>query len=174
MTLHGDRVRLRALGQSDAERLWRWHNDPEVMKWMHAPYPSSLDEIEKELTTRPANTRASLTLMIEDEHGVTVGIVALRGAEPESGCAVLDIYLGETKSWGRGLATDAMRTVCRYAFDKMNLHRVELCVADGNDAARRLYEKVGFVIEGRRRQVSYREGAWCDEWLMSLLRGELR
>ena len=172
MTLKGDRVRLRALEPCDAERLWRWHNDPEVMKWMHAAYPSSLDEVEKELATRTANTHASLTLMIEDEHGNTV-LVALRGAEPESACAVLDIYLGETKSWGRGLATDAMRTVCRYAFEKMNLHRVELCVADGNDAARRLYEKVGFVLEGRKRQVYYREGAWCDEWLMSLLRGEL-
>jgi len=93
VTLKGDRVRLRALEPSDAERLWRWHNDPEVMKWMHAPYPSSLDEVEKELATRTANTHASLTLMIEDEHGATVGIVALRGAEPESACAVLDIYL---------------------------------------------------------------------------------
>ena len=174
MTLQGERVRLRAVALDDAERLWRWHNDPEVMRWMHAPYPTSLDEVGKQLTARAANTHASLTLMIEDEQGVTVGIVALRGAEPESGSAELDIYLGEKGSWGRGLATDAMRTVCRYAFDRMNLHRVELCVAEGNPAARHLYEKIGFVTEGRKRQVYYRGGAWCDEWLMSLLRGELR
>ena len=174
MTLQGEHVRLRAVSVTDAESLWRWHNDAEVMRWMHAPYPTSLDEVEKEMADRPVNSHASLTLMIEDDQGLTVGIVALHGAEPESGCAKLDIYLGEKESWGHGLATDALRTVCRYAFEKMNLHRVELCVADGNDAARHLYEKLGFVAEGRKRQVYYRDGAWCDELMMSLLRGELR
>lgn len=174
MTLHGERVRLRAVATADAERLWRWHNDAEVMRWMHAPYPTSLDEVERELAQRQANSHASLTLMIDDEQGLTVGIVALRGAEPESGCGKLDIYLGERESWGRGLATDTMRTVCRHAFKKMNLHRVELCVADGNDAARKLYERLGFVTEGRKREVHYRDGAWCDELMMGLLRGELR
>jgi RimJ/RimL family protein N-acetyltransferase len=174
MTLQGERVHLRAVAPSDAERLWRWHNDPQVMRWMHAPYPTSLDEVEKELAQRPANSHASLTLMIENASARTVGIIALRGAEPESGSAELDIYLGEKDCWGQGLATDAMRTLCRFGFERMNLHRVELCVADGNDAARHLYEKLGFVTEGRKREVYFREGAWCDEWLMSLLRGELR
>lgn len=174
MNLRGERVSLRALTPADAERLWRWHDDPDVMRWMHAPYPSSLDEVEKRLAERVANSHASLTLMVDDDQGATVGIVALRGADPESGCAELDIYLGEKARWGEGLATDAMRTVCRYGFDTMNLHRVQLGVAEGNDAARRVYAKVGFVVEGRKREVHYRDGAWHDEWLMSLLRAELR
>jgi RimJ/RimL family protein N-acetyltransferase len=33
----------------------------------------------------------------------------------------LDIYLGEKDYWGRGYATDAMRTICRYGFEKMGL-----------------------------------------------------
>jgi len=172
--IKGDKVVLRALAPSDAGALWRWHNDPDVMEWMHDPYPTSLDEVEKELAGRPGNTHASLTLVIETSDGRAVGLVALRGAEPESASAELDIYLGEKDVWGQGLGTDAMRTVCRYGFEKMNLHRIELGVAEGNERARTVYDKVGFVVEGRRREVFFRSGRWSDEWLMSLLRGELR
>ena len=174
MTLSGERVVLRALEPEDADALWRWHNDPVVMRWMHDPYPSSLAQVRKELAERAPDGHASLTLMVEDGAGRTIGIVALHGAEPESGAAKLDIYLGEKNSWGQGFATDVMRTVCRYGFDKMRLHRIELSVADGNDAARRVYDKVGFVVEGRRREAFWRDGAWSDETVMGLLVGELR
>lgn len=53
-----------------------------------------------------------------------VGLVRLHGAEPETGCSELDVYLGEKDYWGRGYATDAVRTVCRYGFDTMRLHRI--------------------------------------------------
>ena len=53
-------------------------------------------------------------------------LVRLRDAEPETGCAELDIYLGEKEYWGRGYAADAMRTICRYGFEKMRLHKITL------------------------------------------------
>lgn len=171
--LRGEQVVLRAVEPTDAHALWRWHNDPEIMRWMHDPYPSSLAQVQKELADRPADNHAALTLMVEHA-GRTVGIVALRGAEPESGGAELDIYLGEREVWGRGLGTDATRTVCRYGFDKMRLHRIGLTVAAGNGAAQRVYAKVGFVVEGRKREVFWRAGAWDDEVVMGLLSAELR
>ena len=48
----GDRVRLRAIEPSDAATLWRWHSDPEVMRWMDAPYPPSLAHTVKQLEER--------------------------------------------------------------------------------------------------------------------------
>jgi len=165
---------MRAVEPSDAERLWRWHNDPEIMQWMHAPYPTSRDEVDKQIAERRPNNFESVTLIIEAPGGEPVGLIALTGAAAESRAATLDIYMGEKTSWGQGFATDAVRAVCRYGFHTMNLHRVALAVAPDNAAARRVYEKVGFVVEGRRREVYFRNGKWCDEWLMSLLQGELR
>ncbi|WP_405147791.1 GNAT family N-acetyltransferase [Sphaerisporangium sp. NBC_01403] len=172
--LFGDRVRLRALEPSDAETLWRWHNDPEVMRWMSDGYPPSLDHLTKDLRERAPDSFQSLTLFIETLDERTIGIVALRDAEPETGAAVLDIYLGEKDTWGQGYATDAMRVICRYGFEKMRLHRISLTVVAENAGARRVYEKVGFVEEGRMRQAFRRDGRWHDKILMSLLEGELR
>ncbi len=49
------------------------------------------------------------------------------------------------------------------------MHRIQLEVYGNNHRARRVYEKVGFVVEGVRRDAALREGEWTDEVLMSLL-----
>jgi len=86
----------------------------------------------------------------------------------------LTVYLGEKEYWGRGYATDAVRTMCRYGFDKMRLHKITLTVVTENRAAHHIYRKVGFVEEGRLRQVFRRDGQWYDMFTMGLLEGELR
>lgn len=170
----GDRVRLRAVEPSDAETLYRWHNDPEVMRWMSDGYPPSLATLTKNLEERTPDSFEKLTLFVETLEGRTIGIVALRDTEPETGASELDVYLGEKDTWGQGYATEAMRLICRYGFDKMRLHRIGLTVVAENTGARRVYERVGFVEEGRKRDAFRRDGEWHDLIVMSLLEGELR
>ncbi|PLW74540.1 GNAT family N-acetyltransferase [Streptomyces sp. SCUT-3] len=171
----GELVRLRPMGLPDAEALWRWNHDPDVMRWMEDGYAQPLSQVEKRLAERPRNTYGDVLLGIEVLAGEKlVGLVRLHGAEPETGCSEIDIYIGEKEYWGRGIATDAMRTACRYGFEKMRLHRITLTVVTENHAARRVYEKVGFVEEGRLRQVFRRDGRWHDMFVMGLLEGELR
>ena len=101
------------------------------------------------------------------EDGKLIGLVRLHGAEPETGCAELDIYLGEKSYWGRGYAPDAVRTACQYGFEKMRLHRITLTVVTE-------HRKMGFVDEGRPRQAFRRDGKWHDKFVMGLLEDELR
>jgi RimJ/RimL family protein N-acetyltransferase len=49
-------------------------------------------------------------------------------------------YIGEKDHWGGGYGTDALRTVCRYGFDTMRLHSIELGVVEENARAIRSYE----------------------------------
>jgi len=86
--------------------------------------------------------------------------------------ALLGIWLGKPY-WDAGLGTDAVRTLCRFGFDHMNLQRIELDVFDTNPRARRAYEKVGFVLEGTRRQAQFVGGRNVDSHLMGLLAEEL-
>jgi RimJ/RimL family protein N-acetyltransferase len=175
MFVLGDLVKLRAMEPSDAEALWRWNHDPDVMRWMEDGYAQTLARITNWLEDRPRNDYTDVLFGIEVvEDAKLIGLVRLHGAEPETGCADLDIYLGEKEYWGKGYATDAMRTVCRYGFDKMRLHKITLTVVAENHAAHHVYQKVGFVDEGRLRQVFRRDGHWYDKFTMGLLEGELR
>jgi RimJ/RimL family protein N-acetyltransferase len=74
-----------------------------------------------------------------------------------------------------------MRTICRYGFEKMGLHKITLTVVTENHAAHHIYRKAGFVEEGRLRQVFRRDGRRYDMFTrrydmftMGLLEGELR
>lgn len=82
------------------------------------------------------------------------------------------IVIGEKEYWNRGYGSDALRTLLRFAFEELNLHRVFLHVFDFNERAIRCYEKVGFRHEGRLRQARFTEGRYVDELVMAVLREE--
>jgi RimJ/RimL family protein N-acetyltransferase len=171
----GELVKLRPMEPSEAEALWRWNSDAEVMRWMDDGYRQALAGIAKRFGERQRNAYDDVLYGVEVlGDGKLIGLVRLHGAEPETGCAELDIYLGEKEYWGRGYATDAMRTMCLYGFQKMRLHKITLTVVTEHHAAHHIYQKVGFVDEGRLRQVFRRDGQWYDMFTMGLLEGELR
>ncbi|MEU6788070.1 GNAT family N-acetyltransferase [Nonomuraea angiospora] len=172
--LTGDLIRLRPLEPSDAELMWRWNHDPEVGRWMFSSYPESLAQITRRFEDLPRNSYTSAFFGIELlNKRQLIGSVRLRDAEPETGAAELDLRIGDKEYWGRGYATDTVKVICRYGFAEMRLHRIRLSVVAENAAAIRVYEKVGFVVEGREREAFRRDGTWHDMVLMGLLEGEL-
>ncbi|MFC4060462.1 GNAT family N-acetyltransferase [Planomonospora corallina] len=172
--LTGELVRLRALEPSDAEALWRWNSDPDVMRWMDEGYPASQAQVAARCEERERNSYDNMLLAIETlGEGRLIGVTRLGDTEPETGRAELDIYIGEKDCWGKGYGTEATRLICRYGFDRMRLHSIALWVVAENAAAIRVYEKVGFVRDGRHRHSFRRDGRWYDQILMSMLEGEL-
>lgn len=63
---------------------------------------------------------------------------------------------------GKGYGTEAIRWALDWAFRFANLHSVGLDVVEYNDRARRVYKKVGFVYEGRSREVVFCGGKYWD------------
>ncbi len=173
--ISGARVTLRAFEPADADVVWRWQQDPAVVRWLETGLPESLHRFRSRFEAISHNSYERLELAIETIEGQElVGLVALRGAKPEIGDAELAVYIGESGHWGRGLATDAVRTICRYGFETMRLHKVWLTVYPENESARRVYAKVGFVEEGRLREGYRSGGTWHDKIVMGLLAHELR
>ena len=106
------------------------------------------------------------------EGGHLLGNCGLRNIDWKNRCASFGIFIGNKRFWGKGYGTEATRLLLRYAFEELNLHRVELEVYDFNTRAIRAYEKAGFRREGTRRQALYREGSWHDIHLMAILKEE--
>jgi RimJ/RimL family protein N-acetyltransferase len=175
VTYDGTLVRLRAMEPSDAEAQHRWFNDPEVLRHLASRYPVSAGAIAGRLEGAGAMTFANPRFSVERrDTGELIGYTALRDVTPESRHAELDLLIGERSCWGQGFGTDTTRTVCRFAFEKQGLHRVQLWVSVEHGAAVTVCERAGFVAEGVARHKLYRRGAWHDCVLMGLLAGELR
>jgi RimJ/RimL family protein N-acetyltransferase len=109
---------------------------------------------------------------IETKDGQHIGNTNLFNVQPENRCAELGIMIGEKSCWSRGYGTDALRTLLRFGFEEMNLHRIALNVYAFNERGIACYRKVGFIEEGRMRERIYTEGAYHDLIWMSVLRRE--
>jgi len=154
--------------------LYRWFNDPEVTEFLTVRYPLSHAQERAFIERNSETSYSGASFAVETlSDGQMIGGVSLEHGMPENRSAVLGIAIGETKFWDGGYGTDTMRTACRFGFEMMNLHRIELEVIDGNDRARHVYEKVGFRVEGCRRQAHYKFGRYHDVVVMGLLEGEL-
>jgi RimJ/RimL family protein N-acetyltransferase len=170
----GRLVRLRAREPEDEPLFYQWINDPEVTEFLSARYPFSHRQEREwlESTAAPSFNGAGFAVETLADRKL-IGSVDLRTGLPENRSAALGIAIGDKAYWDGGYGTDTMRTVCRFGFEMMNLHRIELEVYAENARARRVYEKVGFKVEGCRREAHYKRGAYIDMIVMGLLEGEL-
>ena len=169
----GSLVRLRAPAPRDVDDLYRWFNDPAVVAGLGVRYPLSRQAEADWVERSGVPSYANAHFAVDTLDGTFLGTCGLyKSAEPENRCAELGVTLGHSP--GRGYGTDTVRTLCRFGFAEMNLHRIELLVFAHHAAARRVYEKVGFVEEAVARRAHWGDGRWYDDVHMSLLEGELR
>jgi RimJ/RimL family protein N-acetyltransferase len=75
---------------------------------------------------------------------------------------------------GKGYGAEAVKWALDWAFQTAGLHRVSIGCFSFNEGARRLYERLGFVVEGRTREAAWKNGGWHDLIEMGMLEGEWR
>lgn len=174
--LRGERVRLRPLREADVPVLEEWWNDPATMALqgdLVRPVPSGGHaEVVRGWSRNDSASSVGFSV-VDREEGRLVGHTTLWGMDLRGRCADFALQLGPDDR-GRGLGADTVRTVLRYAFAELGLHRVQLGVYAYNTRAVRAYLRAGFVEEGRRREVVFHDGRWHDLVLMSVLEHEHR
>jgi len=165
--LQGEQVTLRPATDADVETLVAIRSTPEVH---HRWRGRDLDaEIRSDLVAD------DLHLMVILEGEAVVGAIQWHAEEePDYRHASIDIFL-DPSAHGRGLGTDAVRTLARHLVDDHGHHRLVIDPAADNDAAIRCYAKVGFRPVGvMRRYERQGDGTWADGLLMDLMADEIR
>ena len=109
-----------------------------------------------------------LHLVIEDPaNGEFLGYVVLQGLRDPNRAMLLRRLVVARK--GRGAGPRAVEAVIRYCFDTCRFHRLWLDVREDNAPARRIYERFGFVLEGRERENIRVGSRWLSTIRMSML-----
>ena len=81
-------------------------------------------------------------------------------------------YCLDEPAWGQGFATEAAGTLLQWAFNTLNLNRVQSEADTRNAASDRVLEKLGFLREGTLRENCIVDGEVSDSWVYGLLRRE--
>jgi RimJ/RimL family protein N-acetyltransferase len=167
--LTGEKTVLRPFGEADADAIWEIIQDPEVIRFTFEPSTElTLERLRSwygSRATRP--DRLDLAVTAPDT-GELLGEVVLHEWDAAARSCTFRTLIGP-RGRGRGVGTEATRLVVGYAFEQLGLHRVQLEAYGHNHRALRVYEKVGFLVEGVRREVRVRDGEWVDEVLMAVL-----
>lgn len=71
-----------------------------------------------------------------------------------------------------GYATEATKAVVKYGFEKINLHKIQICTKTINKPSKRVIEKCGFTYEGTLRDYFYMNGDYVGRLYFSMLRDE--
>ncbi|MCC3300604.1 GNAT family N-acetyltransferase [Arthrobacter sp. zg-Y895] len=173
-TLTTDRLRLEPLGPEHFDGAWAALQDPEGRRLTGTHAVFAPEQIRSWLQTRAGEADRADWAIIRAEDGVYVGEVVLNDLDPDNESMGFRIALSSPKVFGQGYGTEATRAVLGHAFDDLGLHRIELEVFEFNPRAQRVYEKCGFVVEGRRREALRWDGEWVDAISMAVLAGDAR
>ncbi|WP_112244842.1 GNAT family N-acetyltransferase [Kribbella monticola] len=171
--LTGDAVRLRDFRPDDLEDLLAITGDDRVTTWMsfdshtRADAQRLLDRCIADAAVEPRTIYGLAITGPDDDQVIGFARLAFSGVK----AAKLG-YMIAADHWGHGYATDAARTVLRFAFDPLALHRVTAAIGPENSASIAVVKNLGFTYEGHLRDHVFTNGGWRDSLLFSLLSTE--
>jgi RimJ/RimL family protein N-acetyltransferase len=162
----GHRVRLRPVLESDYPLIHRWMNHPEVWHYMDYENPISLADVAED-AERSRREGYPFTILAG---GRPVGRIGLNQFRRRDRICSLYMYIGEPAFWGLGYGQDAVMALLGYAFDRWDLHRVELWALADNNRALAVYRRCGFAQDAVLPERSWKDGGWVDRVVMSVTR----
>src|SRR5687768_8977221 len=166
-TLRGEAITLRPATRDDIPALVKIRETPEVFRhWRGGT------DLRKAVEEDFAESKATKYVIVLDDH--LVGWIQWEAEnDPDYRHAWMDIYL-DPAVHGRGVGTDAVRTLARHLIEDHGHHRLTIDPAADNEVAIRCYTKVGFRPVGiTRRSERGSDGTWHDGLLMDMLAEEL-
>jgi len=173
--LIGDRIALREYRISDLDSISQWVNDPEITNTLSDVflYPHSRNESETYLNVIMEGKSSTKSFVIAEKDSLEyIGQIDLFNLDWKNRFAVMAIVIGKKEYLGKGYGSEAIRVLQKFAFEELNLNRIELDVYDYNARAYKCYLKCGYKEEGRMRQKLFKNGRYRDVIRMAILKEE--
>lgn len=157
-------------------RDWKMEDAPTIAKhadnrkiWQNLrdgfPHPYRIQDAKMFIErVNEAHPRTVFAVATESEAIGSIGLML--GADVHRFTAEMGYWLAEP-SWGKGIMTQAVRFLSKWAFRELKLHRVFAEPYATNPASHRVLEKAGFAREGILRSSAFKDGRLLDQFLYS-------
>ncbi|MGX6591894.1 GNAT family N-acetyltransferase [Cetobacterium ceti] len=173
--IKGKKVNLRAYKKTDLETLYNLFENDKVKRTllMDTNTPTAIEYenlfIEKNLIFESELYNFAIESSSTGEY---IGGCGINKIDRKNSFAIVGIWLGEPFQ-GKGYGADALRTLCNFIFQEMNIHKIKLNCFSFNFQGLICYQAVGFKEEGISRKEIFRDGQYHDIILMGLFKDEL-
>lgn len=176
-TLSTPRLTLRFIEPGDAEALFRIMSVDETMRYFSSTAwlqrSQAVENIEQTLKGYQDGTLLRLAMVPRegDYAGEMIGSVTLYAFDLRNHRCEIGYILGR-QHWGQRYTQEAMRATIGYAFDTLQLHRLEADIHPDNIASERLLQSLHFQREGHLRQRWFVGDEISDSIIYGLLRAD--
>lgn len=166
-------IKLRDLMLSDAERYLEMMQNPDVVQYLSdedvpTDHEQTINEIKfwGGLFYRKMSVFWAIAESDSDKFMGTIGFNSwnISNRRAEISYDLMQEY------WRNGIMSRALQNVIIFAFKQMNVYRIEARTMLGNEASKKLLEKVGFKHEGVMRGYRIIRGEPADVHIYSLIR----
>lgn len=161
-------ITLRKFEKKDIKNKVKWINDIKNNEYLHYDLPLSCEKTEI-WYNKIKNDVTRYDAIIEYKN-IPIGVIGLINIDKCKG--EYYITLGENDYKRKGISYIASKKIINYGFSKLGLNKIWLCVDYDNIAARKLYEKLGFKLEGILRKDIYFKGKMIDRCIYGIIKEE--
>jgi len=170
--LTGKNIKLVHLEKEDLPRARVWVNDTFLLSRILRVLPVTEADQEKWYEDIIQNPSKIVFAVKTSKDGQHIGNTGLYHIDWLHRRAEFWILIGEQNFWGKGIGTEVVSMMQRYAFESLNLNRLYLHVGLDNQGAITLYKKLNFVQEGLLKEHYCIQGKYLDVMIMAILRND--
>ncbi len=172
--LETERLLLIKMNESHLQRLHEMRTNDAVMHYLQKPKPKTLEEtmdnIKSNIDLIEKQEGISWVVTVKDEN-LMAGVIGFwrmkkEHSRPEIGYLMLPQY------WHKGIMSEALCAVIRYAFETMQANSIEADINPQNEASANILKRNGFLQEAYFRQNLFFEEKFYDSAVYSLLKSE--
>lgn len=167
-------LKIRELHEKDFLELKKWKSNSQLIKLLGAPlrYFNLNDEVEwyKCFFSNYKNFIRSVIIDDNDDH--ILALASLAFIDNIDLSAELYIILNNSNNCNSEIGLFAINSMLNHAFNCLYLNRVEVSLLDDNESGLMLYQKCGFIYEGRKRKARYKNGKYNDLLIYSILKSD--
>ena len=178
MTLNTKRLTLKFVSNENIKAIHYLHSRPEIDQFNTLGIPESLEKTEEVVKTMifavNSNPIKKYTFYIESILDKQfIGLIGLNlGKEKYQNAEVW--FKIDPKFWNQGYATESLKKIVDFGFEKLLLHRIEAGCAIQNFGSIAVLEKVGMFREAHTRQLLPLQSGWSDNYGYAILSTDKR
>lgn len=174
--LVGEKVILRPVEISDYLDIYKNIQDKKIALYVGTPYPYTQLHAKQFIEGAIKNWKENMErqfAIIEKSTGKFAGMIGLMFKKHDGPVGEVGFWLGD-EFRGKGLMPEATKLLIGYGFEKEGLKKIYGRAYAPNKASCRVFEKLGFKLEGRLRKQTYRMGVVFDTNFYGLLKEEFK
>ncbi len=174
-SIESENLILRQFSYNDnKDMLDYWVSDPDIQLMYSEPIYTTEEEV-KELLDKYITSYSQDSYyrwaIIEKSTQICIGQIAFFLVDSKNHFGEIEYCIG-SQFQRKGYASEAVKAILKYGFEKINFHKIQVCHKENNIASQGVIRKAGFKYEGTLRDYFYMDGKYVSRLYYSLLKSE--